>query len=996
MTDNVDLIVMGVEEGLSRAEMSNRLVKKFQQEAFTFEALLDGAFGESAPYAAQTEVERGLAEGGKEQLEELGLICSIVATGEKPEPLKIPPFSAVADNNDTDISDSSVTLDADVDADVDDRALATFKADANSKQASDQADEVAFEIDDDFETADSALASFKKDTGNSKKAGSNEVDFSDDLEAVGGDEPSIGLANAKLAKNNVAEIDDALAHDFSEQIEEVGADELSSGLKEAQQAKPDFNAEVAEVDFDDDDVSIGIREENPLTPEIVKSKLEEETTERNLNSFPKEDNNEGVDFSDELQTLSDEPKPEDSAETSATSTDKSDVPDALADSASGDLQAELVDPAPAAKVKKEAVELDDGGLSLSADNDTPLTTPKQKSNPENADDGGLSLSDDNTPADSQAVASVPSTESASGVTSTDTVDSIEQDASDSAEVTGLDSAIESGDAPSTESETGAGSVTAEANAQTDAPAVTDRAPENNVESQSNVEAPNASEQADVAKTLPAAASTTATAASSTTAPPTTTPDAPVKPAPAPARRPAATGGLVLPGQLSRSVVPEIVSEDALDDEANSTTPSAREVIPSQPPANEAFVSSEVAEPEDVDAKVASKAPGKSKKKLIAAVAGIAVLGGAGAFALTNAGSIPQLQGIQQSFSTSDSELTEVKDATGDVEKMRVEVAELKPGADLGSLSTGELLVNLSSNQSHGIVELEPYFLESRSEAKRGPRLGAAIPAESERMVRNREPHPADKYFDEWSNREADLSLFLALLDNLIEKSDLKVAQQLSDRAKDKLFAVMSMQRLARAYSDVGQNESVSRLMAMASRDTYAIKAPEERVLALADYAFTEQAIGLNEDAMDTFLKTSILARSLVKPETRTVGLSSAALYFHRSGRTRQALDLLEQSLQAGNELPDNTAARDLAYRYIALSEARMGLFNQALEHTKLIDDPIATVSAYHGIALAIESSGDNTGARKVLNMAYRAGSMVEDKEERSKLLSKVVLASEAK
>jgi len=324
------------------------------------------------------------------------------------------------------------------------------------------------------------------------------------------------------------------------------------------------------------------------------------------------------------------------------------------------------------------------------------------------------------------------------------------------------------------------------------------------------------------------------------------------------------------------------------------------------------------------------------------------------------------------------------------------VAELQPDADLDSLSTGELLVNLSdNNSSNGIQNLEPYFLESGDQVKRRPRFGAAVPAESALMVRNRQSHPADKYFDEWSSRDADLSLFLALLDNLIAKGELDIAQQLSDRAKDKLFSVMSLQRLARAYSDAGENTQVSRLMSLATRNTYTITAPEERVLALADYGFTEQAIGLNEDAMDTFLKTSILARSLVKPEERTVGLSSAAIYFHRAGRTNQALEMLEQALQAGKELPGNTAARDLSIRYVALAESRMGLFNQAIEHTKMIVDPFATVSAYHGIALAIESTGDDTNARKILNMAYRAGSLIEDQDERSKLLSKVVLASES-
>ena len=64
MSDTVDLVVIGVQGDRPRAEMSRLLVKKFKQEAYTFEALLDGAYGESAPYVAQSDVELSLAEGG--------------------------------------------------------------------------------------------------------------------------------------------------------------------------------------------------------------------------------------------------------------------------------------------------------------------------------------------------------------------------------------------------------------------------------------------------------------------------------------------------------------------------------------------------------------------------------------------------------------------------------------------------------------------------------------------------------------------------------------------------------------------------------------------------------------------------------------------------------------------------------------------------------------------------------------------------------------------
>lgn len=987
MTDTVDLIVVGVEGDIPRADMSSSLVKQFKQEAYMFEALLDGAYGESAPYAAQTDVERSLAEDGKAQLEKLGLICTILPTGEKPEPAAIPAAPPVDSAEKTSASIS------DLDTDNADSALASFKSGDEIVEEAVESDEVSFDIDE-VSSGDSALASFKKGAEKDNKSSSNEVDFSDDMESVAADSDALGLADAKQAKNNVAELDDSINHDFSDQIEDVGADKIASGLKEAQKAKPDFNADVEDVDFSDHVGSIGIHEKDPLTPEVSKSKLEEEAAERNLNSFPKEDTETSIDFSDELEILSSGPAP---AEFDGVA-NKADVPEALADAASLDLEADLIDPAPIEKEEKAPVEIDDGGLSLSADNDAPLTAPKEKST-EVVDDGGLSLSEDSAaPLTTPKKKADPAAADDGGLNLADAAESAEAN-TDNAVADNAAKAVNDSadDAPLSGSDSKSGSETSDpaTAVASDAPVEQPAIAKEPAPAEKPVSAEKPAPAAPVEEIKPAAAAKLPEPAVAPAVAPAakqsgTVEEPPQEPAKAPKEVVATSGGLVLPGQLSHSVVPEIVNEDDLDDVSSSATQSLREVMPVREASDDAQPdAAQVAN--DAIENAQNTSGKKSKKKMVAALAGIVVLGGAGSFAFMNAGSI---EPVRASLSAA-KDLSAVKDSKGLVDKMRVEVAELRPDADLENLSTGELLENLSDNRSNGLIDLEPYFLESGDQVKRGPRIGAAIPAESAWMIRNRQPHPADQYFDEWSNRDADLSLFLALFDNLIEKGDLEVAQQLSDRAKDKLFSVMSTQRLARAYSDVGERTQVTRLMALANRDTYAIKAPEERVLALSDYAFTEQAIGLNEDAKDTFLKTSILARSLIKPETRAVGLSSAAIYFHRSGRTGQAQDMLTQALQAGNELPKNTAAKDLAIRFIALSEARMGLFNQALEHTELIVDPIASVSAYHGIALAIESTGDDTNARKVLNMAYRAGSQIEDPEERDNLLSKVVLASES-
>ena len=992
MSDTVDLIVVGVETDIPRAKLSEKLVSEFKQEAYMFEALLDGAYGESAPYAAQSDVQRGLAEEGKDQLEKLGLRCVIVATGEPVEMVAAaPPSEASAVPSVDADSGKQAEVGFDTADDAADKALAAFKAsddDSDTDSKGNDSTDLGFDADD-FGDADSALASFKKaDAGkeDSDDTKSN-VDFSDELDSVGGNNQVSGLGAAKRAKSDItAEDDGAIDHDFSGQLEDVGSDEITSGLKEGQQLKPDFDAEVDEVDFSDDASLIGIHETEETRPKNM-DKLEEDEAVRNLNSFPKEGVSD-IDFSDDLETLatgkSDEQPQQsneqddnvqgESAEPTAIGSEasgesvadsKNDVPEALAANNGDDLQAELIDPAPAKKESKVPVEVDDGGLSLSSDDTAPLTAPREKAAPDAADDGGLSLSENSeAPLTAPKAKANPDAADDGGLTAAEPA---------SSETVGSDDVARSA---ATSEEKQPAEV-----ASVQEPAASEQSKETPVDKKP------------VARDIPKPAPDTSAPANETA------------PATGKAGSEGAAGsGLVLPGQIGNSVVPDFTPEEELADASASAADSLREALPSA--SNDAAPVTDQGEPpaeQSTDANTADaaienikKAPAKSgsKKKLVAAVAGAAVLVGGGTFAFMNAGSTGSADFAVESESMV---FDPVKDASRSVEKVSVQVADLQPGADLESLSTGELLGNLSdTDDSSGIRDLEPYFLESGNRVSSGPRIGAAVPAESERMigVNNRVSHPADQYFDEWSTREADLSLFLALLDNLIDKGDLDVAQQLSDRAKDKLFAVMSSQRLARAYSDAGRNAEVSRLMSLANRDTFAIKAPEERVLAISDYAYTEQAIGLNEDAMDTFLKTTILARSLSRPERRTVGLSSAAIYFQSAGRTKQAQELLGESLTAGLSLPENTAARDLAIRYIALSEARMGLFNQALKHARTIVDPFATVSAFHGIALAIESTGDDNNARKVLNMAYRAGSLIDNEDERRQLLSKVVLASE--
>ena len=392
--------------------------------------------------------------------------------------------------------------------------------------------------------------------------------------------------------------------------------------------------------------------------------------------------------------------------------------------------------------------------------------------------------------------------------------------------------------------------------------------------------------------------------------------------------------------------------------------------------------------------------GAGKKKILAmAAAGLGVVG-VGALVALQSGLLSK----PVEPATTVVAVAPVKDKSAEFDAVEqvslnaaIERAEVLKNPD--KYTTEELIVYLAEDLGENAKnELKNYVTggadyKSSSQAA-VPRMGAAIPADSdsELWLRNRVDHPADEFFDDWSKREVDLQAYLELQDRLIEVGDLEIALDVSKNTKDKLFAVMSQQRLARAYHALGNSDKASEVLAMAVRGTYAIKLESERVLAIGDYALTEQALGLDEDAEDSFLKASILSRSLHKPQNRTVAFSAIAEYFHKARRSSEALEFLDLAMTTAYELPVNTAARDLAIRHVALTEVRLGLTEQATEHANLIVDPFAAVSALHGIALELERTGDEENARLTLNMAYRAGSLIKNSDKREKLLEKIRLA----
>ena len=318
-----------------------------------------------------------------------------------------------------------------------------------------------------------------------------------------------------------------------------------------------------------------------------------------------------------------------------------------------------------------------------------------------------------------------------------------------------------------------------------------------------------------------------------------------------------------------------------------------------------------------------------------------------------------------------------------------------------TLSTEELLTTLAEGSGQDTLgDLRRYILggsraASSTNEPNVPRAGAAIPADvdSMKLLKNRIGHSGDKYFDKWSRREIDLRLYIELVDRLVDAGDIVAAMELCNRTKDNLFAVMGKQSIARAYERMGDSTEAAKLLETASRNTYSIASPAERVVAMADYAYSEHVIGRHDDALDSYLSVSILAASLNRPEHKTVGLTAVSDYLMRAGKDSEARKQLGRANEAALELPANSAARDLAFRHIALTEASMGLFDEAISHADQIIDPFASVSAYHGIALEYESRENYTMATEVIQKAFDASSVIADKEKRRQLLSKIRLAN---
>lgn len=955
MAQNVDLIVVGTAEELSATELTQRLIAEFGQSGDAFIDLVAAACLGASPYTAQTKVSLDTAVEGQMQLEKLGVVCQVVMDGK--------------------VMGESAPAKPEVKPVLEEKPTPVEPAEPETIESVEQAESLA-----PIDPAPDVVAQPAKST--SLSAG-EDVSFGDELDS---------FADFEATDGSVTEINE----DPDQQPE--------------QQQSAESSVESDGVSFDDELGSLD--EDAKKTRQKVKEQAAKSAAEPEPEVASPSDVEDGESDAPAAELVLDT----DDLESSAADSEKSDAKAAVESGADDELVLSLSvdDLGPLTKPKEKSGKVaDDGGLTLSLDDSTPLAAPKKGAAEAQPEALKESISVDESPAAEakaqppEAAVEIPEPVTVAQTKGVEKVTAVEEARDTSRELKEEDAPIvdePEHDDPSSANDPDGG----------EAPQPDKEKPVSDIGVKSIDDAAPVNATAPVVETTKQQPATAPAEAQSSQ--PATASEEAQAPQPEPevfvahslnnlindlsansgsdsgsdsgSNIGSISGGLVLPGQVAAETS-EFVEEVG-------SQPEAPEESPEVPMSGSASAAEELVE-KSTYREVNITVEGEGKAKLIkTAVAASVVAGllGAGAMFVVNGGlgTEPVTPVVAQIVPVNENSAFDA------VEEVSLKAA-LERSSDINNpnnYSTEELIAYLqddlgenASQELQNYVSGDGVYEVSQSV----PRMGAAIPADSNSVLwlKNRVAHNADRYFDEWTKREVDLQAYMELHERLIEVGDLEIARDVSGSTKDKLFAVMSLQRLARSYSELGDLDKASQLLDQASRSTYGITSEAERTIAIADYALSEKALGQEEDSLDSFLKASILARSLNKPENRTVALSAIAVYFQSAGRIEDMADFLELAMVAAYELPVNTAARDLAIRHVALTEVSLGLTAQATEHANLIVDPFAAVSALHGIALELERIGDSQNARLTLNMAYRAGSLIKNSEKRDTLLEKIKL-----
>ena len=1046
----VDLMVVGMAAELSAEELSERLIKEFNQPADAFDALITAATGAGPAYAAQSGVNLDDALEGKDKLESLGLHCSIPGVYEHPgtsqavgsEESDKSDADGAVEHRDEELNDIASEISFDDGVAVNDVSVDGSDAVAGGDftDAADNDDDALASFDaaaeiEDQQPGEEASPEFTVDDDETS------FDFADELEALSTQEDSSGSTQAEESTTDELAFEEALDDleaDLQSGSEALDAEvpladeEIAANGDTSSEIVEDEDATPAENQSDETDLSdIAISDDNdtPLTRPRKSSNIELDdgglslATDDNIvpikassNDVPEAlANRPPADVGDELSlSLADEA--DDSAKVSKSAeitTQKLPVGHSISSDELPELETETqaeepieqsdesIEPAntaglqePAAIEEGVGAELENDKLSVADAVDVALSEPSDAAN----EDSSSVAEQVDSSADSVDVSATPGA----------VPKSIAEELIESLQGAGPDSdGTSSGDTVSA-------TVAAE-----DAIANDEQEQLTNTREQvADLQADTAEDQSqnEQAQKEVDEIGNNNTPQDSDVA----LPDDSVNTSESP----------VVQSASPRSIAEELIeslqagdsgSEDSSDSEstsADSVEPAVAESVDST--VTDGMVSSgsyeeeqlrksreqvavlqkKVEEDEVEEQQVYQEFEQIAKKRMLLRVAS-----GAGAVAaLAVIGSGVYFSGVLKPAPESAPVMVAQVEPQRDIEQESLNAAIERSATLINpeTLSTEELLTTLAEGSGQDTLgDLRRYILggSSRSASLDNdgnvPRAGAAIPADvdSMKLLKNRVAHSGDKYFDKWSRREIDLRLYIELVDRLVDAGDIVAAIELCNRTKDNLFAVMGKQSVARAYKKSGDNAAAEKLLETASRNTYSIASPAERVVAMADYAYSEHVIGRHDDALDSFLSVSILAASLNRPEHKTVGLTVVSDYLMRVGQDSEARKQLDRANEAALELPGNSAARDLALRHIALTEASMGLFDEAISHTDQIIDPFASVSAYHGIALEYESRENYLMATEVIQKAFDASFVITDKEKRKQLLSKIRLAN---
>ncbi len=306
---------------------------------------------------------------------------------------------------------------------------------------------------------------------------------------------------------------------------------------------------------------------------------------------------------------------------------------------------------------------------------------------------------------------------------------------------------------------------------------------------------------------------------------------------------------------------------------------------------------------------------------------------------------------------------------------RTVAAESVAGAEVGAL-----VERLSSVfNTAGLTEITArYNLE--------PVQAAALPAT--KTSSTDAAQSPDEFLDSWLHRQALLRSYQELLSRVGVDHGVEFATEMVEHTDDRWLRVMGRHRLIEQLQNAPDSSDRERQLEQASREAYAIQAPAERVIAIADIALVEKETGMDSQAEDSFLEASILGGTLVEATERLVANARIGALMYRAGDLHGATTHFRYAQVAADSLAPGVA-HDLGRMQLAENLATAGFTGKALAEIEKIDDPYIAVPAAVVVSSAFKQMDDQTSVRSAVVLAHRLGSAIVKPVHRDLLLARV-------